>query len=141
MKNQIKESGKKEGIKNLQKNQIKINLSKSKKNLQSKEYSLKGSKNIYKSLPENKEDQKKFRGKLRRELKNFIRDILGSKMIQNQRGRSEEDIILSIKSFLSFYKKNYLINDFKKENFSKSNDPELDKEYSDLLEFIQSSLG
>lgn len=113
---------------------VKIDISKGNKSLITKERSVNSKKSIYKGTEEmGEEDKKKFRGKLRRELRKFVNSILG-------KDRSTEERTQSILSFLKFYKKNWQLQDFKIENFSQSKNPTDQKDYSELLKYVQSTL-
>jgi hypothetical protein len=120
---------------------VKINLKKGNRDLQNVESNSKSSKSIYKGMESLSTDEKKiFRGKLRRKLSKFHSDILGNESYQKSHGRSDDDIINDIKSFISFYKENWMIQDFKIENFSSSRNEIDRKNYQNLLNFIQSTL-
>lgn len=115
-------------------NKIKISLSKNKE-LLTKEKSATNSKEIYKGMNEMSTDEKKkFRGKIRRNLHNFVNQILG-------KDRSEKERIEGIKDFLKFYKTNWKIQDFKLENFSLSQNPADKKDYVNLLKYVKDSLS
>ena len=113
---------------------IKIDVSKGKKDLLTKEKSISGKKDLYKGTEGlNSEEKKKHRGKIRRELHRYVNAILG-------KDRSNEERTQSVKKFLSFYKSNWKVQDFKIENFTHSqNDADL-KDYKALLSFVQSVL-
>lgn len=115
-------------------NSVKINLSKGKNSLLDK-VSVSSKREIYKGTETmNQEEKKKFRGTIRRKLRSFTNQILG-------KDRSEKERTESVKNFLSFYKENWKIQDFKIENFSQSKD-EIDlKDYKNLLIYISSVLG
>lgn len=115
-------------------NSVKINLSKGKKILLDK-VSVSSKREIYKGTDQmNQEEKKKFRGKIRRNLRSFTNSILG-------KDRSEKERTESVKNFLSFYKENWKIQNFKIEDFSQSKD-EMDlKDYKNLLIYVASVLG
>lgn len=113
---------------------VKIDISKGKKELLSKERSVSSKKNLYHGIEGlGEEDQKKFRGKIRRELHKFVNSILG-------KDRSASEREQSVKAFLKFYKTNWKLQDFKIENFTQSKNPTDLKDYSDLLKYVQSIL-
>lgn len=113
---------------------IKIDLSKGKKDLLTKEKSVSGKKDLYKSVSHlSTEEQKKFRGKIRRDLHRFVNSILG-------KDRSNEERIASVKEFISFYKTNWKFVDFKIENFTHTNNSVDRKDYETLLKYVQSVL-
>jgi len=136
MKNQLKDA-KKESQSNdaLNASNIKIDLSKGKKSLLDKEDAKGSSKSIYKGLDAlGSEDKKKKRSKIRRGLRGYINDILG-------KDRSDEERLISIESFMEFYKENWKIQDFKIENFSSSRN-EIDlKDCKNLLDYLKSIIG
>lgn len=109
---------------------VKINLSKGDSKLITKE-SVSSRKDLYLGLSEkSSEEQKKFRGFLRRELRRYVNQILG-------KDRSDAERLDSIQKFLSFYKKHWRITDFKIENFSQSKN-EIDlKDYLELLTYVR----
>lgn len=136
-KNQIKEGkgssskidSKKDSI-NIE--NLKINLSKGKNNLLDKIESSNQRKSLYNGMDQmGSEDQKKFRSKIRRELRRYINSILG-------KDRKEEERIKSIKSFMKFYKENWKIQDFKIENFSHSKNESDRKDITNLLDYLKS---
>lgn len=111
---------------------LKINLKKGKSNLLNKEESSNQRKSLYKGMDQmGSEDQKKFRSKIRRELRRYINSILG-------KDRSDEERIKSIKSFMRFYKDNWKIQDFKIENFSHSKNESDRKDIINLLDYLKS---
>lgn len=113
---------------------IKFDLGKGNKDLCNKEIKNSFNKGIYKSelMQElSSDDKKKFRGKIRRDLKRYISSILG-------KDRSNFERISSIYDFISFYKKYWRIQDLKIENFSNSNNKIDRKDYEDLLNYISS---
>lgn len=113
----------------------KANLSKGKKELISKERKEGHSKKeIYQGLKElNSDEQKKFRQRIRSKLRRFVSDILG-------KDRTDEERQKAILNFLIFYKENWKIQDFRIENFSGSKNNSDLKDYSDLLEYVKSTL-
>lgn len=112
----------------------KINLSKGKKELCDKESKTHSRKDLYNGINNlSSDDQKKFRQKIRNQLKRFVSAILG-------KDRNDSEKEKSIQDFLSFYKENWRINDFKIENFSQSKNPIDLKDYSTLLEYVKSTL-
>lgn len=130
-----KNAGKKESAKtqidNINLEKIKINLEKGDKKLLSKEGKMPNQKNLYK-LPDGLgiEEQKKFRSKIRRKIASFCNDILG-------KDRKDEERKESVKKFMTFYKENWKIQDFKIENFSQSKDEDQRKDIIDLLKYTQ----
>src|SRR5690349_8499402 len=131
---QIKES-KNEKLDSVNLESVKINVSKGNKELTNKEGIKTSNKDIYsidrKSM--SSEDQKKFRQKIRRDSQRFVKDILG-------KDRSDESRTKSISEFLEFYKKNWKIQDFRIENFSQSKNETDLKDYTDLLNYVKSTL-
>lgn len=112
----------------------KINLKNSKKELATKQKDQSSRKDLYVGVSLlSSEEQKKFRGKIRRDLHRYVNNILAL-------DRSDEEKEKYILEFLEFYKKNWKIQDFKIENFSMSQNPIDRKDYSDLLEFVKSTL-
>lgn len=113
---------------------IKVDVSKGKKDLLTKERSASGKKDLYKGTSElSSEEKKKHRGKIRRELHKFCNNILG-------KDRSAEERTKNVKDFLKFYKDNWKVQDFKIENFSHSQNPTDQKDYKALLQYVQSVL-
>lgn len=76
-------------------------------------------------------ESKKKRNKLRRDLNN-IQNLI----ILNEKKENEENI----KSFLSFYKKNYLLNDFTKESISNSSDETKSEDLQRMLNIVKKYL-
>lgn len=113
----------------------KVNLSKGKEGLTTKERKEGHSKKeIYQNLSSlNSEEQKKFRQRIRSKTRRFVNDILG-------KDRTDEERTKGIKEFLIFYKENWKIQDFRIENFSGSKNQNDLKDYSDLLEYVKSTL-
>lgn len=89
----------------------KLNLSdllKNNKALQSKLTTKKGSKDkMYNNIPEDKEARKNFRTKIRKERNTILENVITSYQLEDK-----EVLKTSIKSFLDFYKKEYVKNDF-----------------------------
>lgn len=113
---------------------VKVNLKKADKSVSLDKTAVQASKSLYKGTDGMKgEDHKKFRSKIRRGLHSFCNQILG-------KDRSEEERKASVKSFLSFYKINWRVQDFKIESFTQSKDEADLKDYKDLLKFVASSL-
>lgn len=112
----------------------KINLSNAKKELATKENVSSSRKDIYLNLSElSSDEQKKKRQRIRNQLKRFVSAILG-------KDRSDEEKEKSIREFLSFYRENWRITDFKIENFSQSKNKADHKDYETLLEFVKSTI-
>jgi len=133
LKIESKES-KKENIDSLNLENVKINLSKN-SDLLTKESKNFNRKEIYKGMQElSTDEKKKFRNKIRSKTKYFVNQILG-------KDRSEKERTDSIKEFLTFYKENWKIQDFKIESFtSKQNESDL-KDLRNLLKYVSESLG
>jgi hypothetical protein len=113
---------------------VKVDISKGKKELITKERSVLSKKSLYKGTDSlGEEESKKFRGKIRRSLHRFVNEILG-------KDRTNEEREKSVKAFLKFYKENWKIQDFKIENFSQSKNSTDLKDYIDLLRYVQSIL-
>jgi hypothetical protein len=113
---------------------VKIDLSKGKKDLLSKERSLASKKELYKGTEGiGEEEKKKFRGRIRRMLHRFVNEILG-------KDRRPEEREKSVKAFLKFYKENWKVQDFKIENFTQSKNEVDVKDYKNLLLYVQSIL-
>lgn len=113
---------------------IKFDLGKGNNDLCNKEIKNSFNKGIYKSelMQElSSDEKKKFRGKIRRDLKRYISSILG-------KDRNNFERISSIYDFISFYQKYWRIQDLKIENFSNSNNKIDRKDYEDLLNYISS---
>ena len=114
---------------------VKVNISKGKKELISKELnSISVKRSIYLIPSELKGEEKKFRGKIRRELKRFVSSILG-------KDRNEEERTKGISEFLKFYKNNWKIQNFKIEDFTNSTNESDKKDYLDLLNYVKSTLS
>lgn len=113
----------------------KINLQNSKKELANKESKNgQSKKEIYIGLKElSTDEQKKFRQRLRSKLKRFVSEILG-------KDRTDAERTKGIQDFLIFYKENWKIQDFRIENFSGTKNNSDLKDYSNLLEFVKSTL-
>lgn len=131
--NQIEKSEIKKDSANLE--NVKIQISKGKKELANRETSVYAKKDLYLIDRDsmNSDQQKNFRNSIRRGLKRFVSDILG-------KDRSDESKEKSIQEFLEFYKKNWRITDFKIENFSQSKTKGDLRDYADLLEFVKSTI-
>lgn len=113
---------------------VKINVKDAKNELRTKESSAYSKKEIYLSLDGlNEMEQKKKRSFLRRKALRFVSDILG-------KDRKEIEIEKSVKEFILFYKENWKITDFKIENFSSSKKESNLKDFTNLLEFVKSTL-
>lgn len=113
--------------------QVKVKLGKN-KDLITKEGRSTSSKEIYRNTETlSIEEKKKFRGKIRRNLKNFVNTILG-------KDRSDSERETGIKEFVEFYKKNWKLNDFKVENFTLTQNETDRKDYANLLKFVKDSL-
>lgn len=134
--NQIKGNSIKENSKDaINIDALKIDLSKGKKDLLNKESSSFQKKSLYKGLENmDSESQKKFRSKIRRNLRNFCNQILG-------KDRSDAERMQSIKEFMKFYKENWKIQDFKIDNFSHSKNEIDRKDYIQLLDYLKSIIG
>lgn len=114
---------------------IKVDLKNADKSVPLNKESIQSSKSIYSKTEGMKEEEKKkFRSKIRRALHSYCNQILG-------KDRSEEERKTAIKSFLSFYKENWKIQDFKMENFTQSKDADDLADYRNLLKFVSSSLA
>lgn len=135
-------NAKKENVSNLEISNLgnvkkKISLKKESLELIEKEGkdSLKGTsrKSIYKGFESLSTDEKKtFRGKIRRDLNNFVKEILG-------KGRSNSEREKAIEEFMEFYKMHWRITDFRIENFSqKTNEGDI-KDYKNLLKVVSQS--
>jgi hypothetical protein len=115
-------------------NNIKFDLGKGNSELCNKEMKISFNKGIYKDelMKElSSDERKKFRGKIRRDLKRFISNILG-------KDRNDYKRISSLFAFISFYQKYWRIQDLKIENFSSSRNEKDLKDYKDLLSYIES---
>jgi hypothetical protein len=100
-----------------------------------KETSTTNKKSIYKGLEKMTSDEKKkFRSKIRRELRNYINDVLG-------KDRSNAEKVVAIENFLNFYKQYWIIQDFKIENFSEKKNPNDIAEIKKFLKNIRLALG
>lgn len=113
----------------------KINLSKSNFNFEESGISSSrktSNKSLYIGLDSmSTEEKKRHRSKIRRNLDNYMKDILG-------KDRTSKERETAVGDFLSFYKKNWKITDFKIESFSeKTNEIDL-KNYKMLLDFVKS---
>lgn len=129
-----KKNSKKENLDSVNLDNVKVNVSKGEKSLISKELnSISVKRSIYQIPEEMKGDEKKFRGKIRRELKRFVSSILG-------KDRNEEERTKSISEFLKFYKKNWKIQNFKIEDFTNSTNESDKKDYLDLLNYVKSTM-
>ena len=125
---------KKENLDSVNLENVKVNVAKGKKELISKELnSISVKRSIYSIPDEMKGDEKKFRGKIRRELKRFVASILG-------KDRNEDERKKSISEFLKFYKKNWKIQNFKIEDFTNSTNESDKKDYLDLLNYVKSTM-
>lgn len=113
---------------------VKIDFTKENKSLLSKERKMSSKKDLYKGTEGlGEEEKKKFRGKIRRQLHSFVNAILG-------KDRSKEEKEKSVKAFLKFYKENWKVQNFELSSFSMSQNPTDQKDYSDLLKYVQSIL-
>ena len=92
-------------------------------------------KSLYKGTDKMTTDEKKsHRRILRRDLNNFVSSILG-------RDRTEDERKHSISEFILFYKKNWIVTDFKIETFSeKTNENDL-RNYRNLLSVVSKAIG
>jgi hypothetical protein len=135
LENQIvKKNSKKENLDSVNLENVKVNVSKGEKSLISKNLdSISVKRSIYNIPMELKGEEKKFRGKIRRELKRFVSSILG-------KDRNEEERTKGISEFLKFYKKNWKIQNFKIEDFTNSTNEGDKKDYLDLLNYVKSTL-
>lgn len=111
---------------------IKFDLSKGDKSLLNKESKKKSSSSLYKEeifKGMDSDQRKNKRNKLRNQLKNFRNDILG-------KDRKEDERIESIKSFMEFYKENWILQDLKIESFSNAKNDREDN--IQLLNYLKS---
>ena len=114
---------------------IKIDLSKGDPSLLNKEGNAGGRGKIYKGMELlSSDEKKKFRGGIRKDLKNFMKSILG-------KDRKDEERKESIIAFMEFYKENWIIQDFKIESFSNSSNSIDRKDYIDLLSYLKSIIS
>ena len=114
---------------------VKIDIKKGKKDLISKEASFLSGKSLYKGMDAlSTDEKKKARGKIRRQLKSFINQILG-------KDRSEEERETSIESFMTFYQDNWMIQDLKIESFTNTRNDMDRKDCIDLLDYLKSVTG
>lgn len=138
MENKTVKSNEVKSVDSLNLSAAKINLKNSKIqeliSKEGKEASAYSNKHLYIGLEKlGIDDQKKFRGKIRRDLKRFVSIILG-------KDKSEKEKIDAIVEFMEFYKKNWKMTDFKIENFSSSKNESDLKDYKNLLYVIRTSM-
>jgi hypothetical protein len=109
---------------------VKFDFSKDGKNLSSV-----SNKSLYKGTEGMTTDEKKkFRRDLRKNLSQFVSVILG-------KNRTNEERKQGISDFLKFYRKNWIVTDFRIETFSeKRNEGDL-KDFKNLLQVVSQSLG
>jgi len=92
-------------------------------------------KSIYKGMEGmTGEEKKKFRGKIRRDLDRYVSIILG-------KDRGNEERKRGISEFLSFYRENWIVTDFRIETFSEKKNENDIRDYRNLLNVVSQALG
>ena len=132
MKTQNQKSEKKVNVEKINVASIEERLSKidvSKKERQSKE-------RLYKNVNSSMsfEDQKKYRGKMRRHLSKIKNEILIFTKTKNEEKKKE-----AIKNFISFYKKEFVKNDLSIESITNSKNEIEKEELILMLDIIKKS--
>ncbi len=83
----------------------------------------------------NAKEQKQFRSKQRRKMQAFVNEIiLASK--QNKKA----ELSKSVKAFISFYKKDYLLNDFSLASIYQGSKETKVAELGDMLKIVKSNM-
>jgi hypothetical protein len=126
--------GKEGQIDNINLENIKIDLKKGNPELLSKTESD-SQKNLYLGMDgKSQEERKKRRGWIRRERNRFINQILG-------KDRTDDERTDSIQKFMTFYKENWKVTDFKIETFTQSKDEAELKDCKELLDYLKQVLA